>query len=266
LARRKVTTPDHRVPGDIKKKFKMPCGTIIEYDEKGNVVWSWKSSKYLLASDIVHYQSPDGSGIFETHENAFSFDEKEKVIYVSFKNISRVLKLKYPEGTILNAYGEIFKPEVPATGNKMFCYQHSCRHAEDNSFYLFNNNGCNPECAPEVILLQDVPDHKDSLQIAWLYECPVDINKNKPRKDGRRRDNMSSGGNVEELPDHCVFISMGSPYGNLFIVNREKQILWSGVAEKMNAADSKWEDNVQYRGSIITGQEQMEKLVWSALK
>lgn len=38
------------------------------------------------------------------HENSFFFDDKAKVIYLSLRNINSILKIKYPEGTILQIY------------------------------------------------------------------------------------------------------------------------------------------------------------------
>ncbi len=80
----------------------LPMGTIMEYDEKGNLVWSWKSTSYFRGSDVLNYMGKNNRPISDIHQNSFFFDEKEKVIYASYRNISRLLKIKYPEGTVIN--------------------------------------------------------------------------------------------------------------------------------------------------------------------
>jgi len=50
---------------------KIDLGTIIEYDKKGKVVWSWKSSQYFIGSDVENYRSPGTVDKYniEVHEN-----------------------------------------------------------------------------------------------------------------------------------------------------------------------------------------------------
>ena len=82
---------------------------MLEYDQKGNNVWSYHISKYALSSDLINHAMPGGINTFEMHDNAFCFDEETKSIYISFKRISRILKIRYPEGTVINTYGHIYR-------------------------------------------------------------------------------------------------------------------------------------------------------------
>ena len=121
--------------GDTSSK-QLPFGNLIEYDEKGNVVWVWKSSDYFSSPDHCYY-IPSQSNLssymrgIDVHANAFFFDEKDQTIYISFKNISRVTKIKYPEGTILNNYGEIYNKGAVAKSTVLFCGQHCVRRAQN---------------------------------------------------------------------------------------------------------------------------------------
>ena len=58
-------------------------GSLIEYDEKGNTVWTWESSKHLIGSDFDYFNPDDTSIRFDPHLNSFFFDQKHNVIYVS---------------------------------------------------------------------------------------------------------------------------------------------------------------------------------------
>jgi hypothetical protein len=262
---------------------KTPFGTIIEYDESGKVVWSWKSSAYFMSSDLVNYMPEGKVRVIDVHENSFWFDEQDSVIYVSFRNISRILKIKYPEGNVINCYGEKFKPGVAPSGKRLFCDQHACRASRHGYLYLYNNNACNDEKAmPTVLLLKESPDARDSLIKLWEYECNMDgihLNPSIAKARSKRIEMLAngknaeqwkktllhytSGGNVIELPGDELFVCMNTQYSKLFIINRNKKILWSATPERYNPGDKQWYiiPNL-YRANIIT-RKQLEQLVWN---
>ena len=252
---------DDKIVGDKNGGYiKVPFGTIIEYDEQGNVVWLWKSSAYFKGSDIVYHKKTNGTPEVISHENAFYFDEKNKVVNISFRNISRILKVKYPEGNVISSYGEIFEPGVPEKGNGLFCHQHSCRISEQGYLYLFNNNLCNHGAPPEIIMMQEPVSEKGKLKKIWEYACTIDGIEDSEKKAPYQ---FKSGGNVIELPDHSFFAAMSAPYySKVFIVDRDKRILWSAVPEKKNPGNEKWEISSLYEASIINTPEELEHLVW----
>ncbi len=238
-------------PGYKKGSF----GTIIDFDETGNVVWSWKTSKYLLGADLAYYTSTLDSGAkFDPHDNCFFFDEKNKVIYLGFRNINRVIKIAYPDGKVLGTYGAAFKPGTVETGSRIFCNQHGVRLSEDRYLYFFNNNSCcNTDSLPAIVMLQEPATPKDSLKIVWQYTCTMEGDY--PKK-------FTSGGNVLELPDHSLLVCMGTDYSKLFIVNRDKEILWSALPERYMDDKKKWAPVRQYRTNIISRID-LEKIIWN---
>lgn len=274
----------------IFEHTKTQFGTIVEYDTRGNVVWSWKSSAYFLQSDLVNYMPIARKPIIDVHENAFFFDEKGKVVYVSFKNISRLLKVSYPDGKVLNSYGEVYKPGVQEQGNPLFCDQHGVRLSKQGYVYLYNNNSCNEgRELPKIVMMEEPRTKTGLLKKVWEYECTrdgldtsmeVEIRKRRQQMHARRKqdpafaDNMpvnaafnmhaTSGGNVIELPDQSLFVCMNSQQGKIFIVNKSKEVLWSAVAEKLSVAkERKWQIlPQQYRASIIS-RRQLEQLIWN---
>ena len=250
-------------------------GTIIEYNEKGNVVWSYKAATYFSGSDLINRRGPDGSLNLAMHDNGFYLDETDSILYISFKDISRVIKVKYPEGYTMNTYGKAFKkytvlgedmernlPVGLRTGNGLFCGQHCCRRSQKGYLYLFNNDGCHPGALPKIIMMQQPAPYVDSLKKIWEYECELE------NEDKKLRDKImfSKGGNVEELPGGSFFASMGGGYSKLFIVSLNKKILWSAMAEKWNAEEKKWRQISVYRASIITDRKKLEQLIWNSEK
>jgi len=229
--------------------------TIIEYDEKGNVVWLWRSAKHLMETDYVNYWPADISRRYETHLNAFYFDEKNKVIYASYRNMSRIMKIEYPSGKVLRNYGESYKKGVQPKGNSVFCNQHSIRRSKEGYLYFFNNNYCYGNTKPPTILLMREPaTDTNELEKVWEYECPV---------DGVKK-GFYSGGIATELPDSSFFICLGSDYAKLMIVNRGKKTLWSALPEMRSNDGKTWVPTEKiYRANLITRKE-LEQLIWVA--
>jgi arylsulfotransferase ASST len=259
---------------------KMQFGTLIEYDSEGRVAWSWKSSGYFRNSDLYRYYSPDGKfPVADVHENAFFFDEKKKVIYVGFRNISRIVKIKYPEGNILAVYGKKFTSAQDDICNELFCGQHSIRINANGDIYLFNNNAVAIGAMPNVLVLKET-GKKNSLEKLWQYDCTLngmsesevsDYNKHEQQVQAvSRRDSsmsltmrLTSGGNAVELPGGSFLVTMSGSFGKIFIVNKNKKICWSAVPEVRIFSDAAWAAVGSYRASIIT-RPQLQKLIRNA--
>jgi arylsulfotransferase ASST len=254
-------------------------GTVIEYNEKGNVTWSWKSSNYFIGSDIKYgnrktqsrkrEMKKEKNKVIDVHENAFYFDEKDSVLYVGFRDIGRILKIKYPDGYVMKAYGVTFNPDGSTSGNDLFCGQHAITMTGKGDLLIYNNNSCAQDTIPELLMFRESGDGSDLKKI-WEFKCPVDITRGnlRPAKMGKNgivvSHDLSVGGNVIELPDQSIFVSMSSPYGNLFIVNTDKTILWHAVAERWNPGEKKWVESPQYRASIITDRKELDRLIWNS--
>ena len=244
--------------GELLPPITLPMGTIIEYDKQGNVVWSWKASSYYPKSDFQYYSRPNKDHvniITDPHENGFFFDEKNKNIYISCKNISRVLKVKYPEGTVVSAYGEAFEKGKPSKDdNGLFCHQHSPRYSQKGYLYLFNNNTCGLQPGiPKIIKMQEPAFAGGQPKKVWEYDFS---------KEGGYESMMSGGGNVIELPDESMFVCLGNQYGSTVIVSPDKKILWSAMPEKYMADQNKWIPIPEYRASIILNPKELESLIW----
>jgi len=273
-------TDDASITKDSADTFrqKLKFGTVIEYDDKGKVVWIWKSSGYFKNSDLYRYHLPNGKfANKDVHENSFFFDEKAKVVYVGFRDVSRILKVKYPEGTVLAEYGNQYKEGMEEPGNELFCGQHSIRISTAGNMLLFNNNAFTPADLPKLEILKEPVNGKGGLKKIWEYDCQLDgINKqemdNHNKKIARMRNlrgrnmsakiKMTSGGNFMELPGDAYFASLNSPFSKILIVSRDKNILWSALLERKNSQDSLWSALPVYRANIITNRKDLEKLVW----
>ena len=100
----------------------------------------------------------------------------------------------------------------------------------------------------------------DTMKKVWEYQCTID-GMHASRKENL---NFPKGGNVEELPDGSMFVSMCGPYSKIFITDRNKDVLWSAVGEKYDTVAKQWMNMTLYRASIIPNREELEKLIWNA--
>ncbi len=251
-----------RIKRDSNNKYYqgITFAVLLEYDAAGKIVWSWNISDYFKRSDLAVRKLPMGLyDLDDTHANAFHFDEKRKEIVLSFRNLNRVLKIEYPSGKVLNTYGRLYDPAFKRTMlmNKWFCGQHCSRISQDGYLYVFNNNICHPAHGATLTMLKDAVGKKDSLEVVWEFECPME----ELTKEERSHMVFNTGGSVYELADKSMFCCMGSGYGKSFIVNRDKEIVWEAQPEIWKKG--KWARMNEYRGSMVTRKE-LEQFIWTS--
>jgi len=252
-----IIIPPDSVINDPNSTYKKKgSGVLIEYDELGNIVWLWKSSEYIKNSDLKYFCRLQ-QGLLDLHDNAFYFDEHDKTIYISFKNADRIVKVKYPEGNVLNFYGNKYDKNG-IVGNNLFHCQHAIKRSDNGYLYLFDN-GCDTVTDPKLLLMREPADNNDSLKILWEYKCAIDDTLNKSR-----RGENPGGGNVKELPDKSIFVCMGLRNSIAFIVDLDKEVRWSAIAEGWNENERKWTRVLSYRSSIVTDRKNLEKLIWNS--
>lgn len=238
-----------------------PFGQLVEFDEKGNTVWTWNTSRYIAneGADLTNNRLPDGSTNTDFHDNAFYFDEESSTIYISYKNLNRIVKISYPGGKVLAEYGEKFLPDVTGQATKgLFCGQHAVRRSPKGYLYLFNNNSCNPDGLPRVQIMREPEGTETGLQLVWVYECK---SEGTGQEDNRSNRSLA-GGSVEELEDGAILVCTGTPSARVFVVNRNKHILWSAFPETWMPGINKWQLMALYRTSIIKDKNELQRLIW----
>ncbi len=238
---------------------KIEMGTVLEYDAAGNLVWSWDPSEYLKGSDLHDRRTAEGLFDIDVHENSFSFDEVSKTLLVSLRDVSRVLKVKYPEGTVVRAYGGTYQQGSREIDNPLFCYQHGCKRSREGYVYLYDNNGCHLKELPKLVMMKEPDGPGKPLEQVWEYDCNVEGMDERNPVDSV----FTSGGNVVELPDGSVFASMSVLYGNVFIVGRDKRVLWNAISERWNPTEKKWKVGANYRASIVVTRKELEEMIWN---
>ena len=220
------------------------CGTVIEYDKEGKVLWTWNSCDYLKQGDAV------------THFNAFYFDEARKTVYTSYRNISRVVKAAYPSGAVLALYGDDLYNTGKIQGKGMFYSQHNVGVNKKGDMVLFNNNyqmqsadvQMNKRSVPTVAIFREPIAIGDTLQKIWEFRTDIDTFV-VPMSSG--------GGSVQELEEGDYLVCAGLP-GRVFIVSDDKKVLWNVLVSQLEKG--KWGPASVYRVSPVRKND-LEKLL-----
>jgi hypothetical protein len=237
------------VKGKVYRR--VPMATIEEYDSKGTKVWEWSSSSFMKDDTLFLkkiYLNPDDLG---PRMNSFYFDEKNKFVYMSFKNAHHIVKIAYPSGKVLAKYnGTITEPP-------MFRGQHAVRLNNAGNIILFNNNNgsfSGRQAIPPSYLVE-LQEDNDTLKKVWEFSCNI---------DSYTQSNTASGGNVIELNDGC-YISCAGTTGRNFIVTKNKQIVWNAVMQQ-KIKDNQWQPYEEYKISVIETGKQLEDLIFNTTK
>lgn len=215
-----------------------PCGTLIEYNAKNEIVWTWNSCNHIKLGDLI------------THFNAFYLDEKNKVFYTSYRNIGRIIKAEYPSGRMLAQYGFDMNNDGSVLTGNIFS-QHNCNMNSDGNLILFNNNfkmhlstaEREKDCVPAVVVFKEPTAEDKTLQRIWEFKTDIDT-FTKPMSSG--------GGSVRELDKGDYLVCTGLP-GRNFIVSADKKILWNVVTWQKEKGE--WKPASGYRISPIRKEE-----------
>lgn len=241
---------------DGKNYRNLMSATLIEYDTKGKVVWSWQSNDIFTDSDLFTPGVSGNGAKANTHMNAFYFNEKDKTIYTSHRNINRIVKIAYPSGKVLANYGEAYHKEINITGDGLFHGQHNCRISRNGELYLFNNN-MNHNQAPDsgkepssIIFLKEPKQPGDTIQQVWSFYCNMDT---------LTRGFTQGGGGVHELGTGDVLVCMA--FGRNFIVSKSKKIIWDALLEQTDVTNGWKTVEVGYRNDIVESVEQLKALI-----
>lgn len=216
------------------------CASVVMYNRNHKIVWDWNACKYLQGSTT------------SMHLNAFYLDLEDSALYTSYRNSCMVIRSKYPEGNIVAKYG------TEKQGKALFYYQHNCTINSDGNLMLFNNNfdinqpiEIRNNSIPTVAIFKEPVSAADTLEKVWEFATKIDTLV-KPMS--------SAGGKVDELEHGDYLVCTGLP-GRVFIVTKEKQVLWNVLTQKKDAEG--WKPYPIYRTSPVR-RHQLEQLIFGS--
>ncbi len=225
--------------------------TLNEYDEKGRLVWQYNMADYVLHSDLMNWKLADGNVHTNVHLNAFWFDEANQQFYLGLRDVSRIIKIQYPDGKVLGEFGRKYENGDTTLDQELFNQQHALR-ISDGYLYLFNNNWGGKNPIPKLTIMKEDPYSDYGVKKVWEYESEAE----------KIKGNKSRGGNIMNLPDGAVFASYSTPYNDLVIVNKQKKLVWNSKVEKWDTASNSWQGLPTYRASIVPTTKALQDMIW----
>jgi hypothetical protein len=228
---------------------KIDCPTLIEFSADSQIVWSWKSSQHIDDRDYFMKKFPSGQYNSNPHLNSFYFDEKHRLIYLSFRNYSRVVKLEYPSGKIVANYAGAGIDEYK--GEVLFRAQHNVSLTTDGDIYMFDNNTDRERNVESYVRIFREDTANATLVKIWDFSCKIDSFADACGQ---------AGGSVFMLQDRDILVSMGNA-GRTFIVSHDKKILFNMVHQRKEGSGG-WVNQVQYRSKCIVNLNYIKKYLF----
>lgn len=102
------------------------------------VTWSWNIFDHIPVTDFngidLLLPGVNGQGQDWTHCNALAWDPKRRLIWLSVRNLSRLLAIDYPSGEVRATFGE-----TGLGGEELMDHQHAPEIDDDGSLLYFDN-------------------------------------------------------------------------------------------------------------------------------
>jgi len=194
---------------------------FVEIDSVGNILWEWSSFDYLSLNEYDPYWVErymiqwdfGGNPNFDwTHSNSVYFDEEEGIVYVSIRNLSRIIAIDYSTKDILWHIGNSeFMENIFFENDFGFSHQHSAQITENKNLLFFDNGRFNnPELSRCVEIEIDALNQNATL--VWEYVLPESML-------------TLSRGECDRLLNGNTLISVGRT-GNVLEINNEDEVIW----------------------------------------
>ena len=191
-------------------------GTVIEYDKKGKVVWSWNGEHYFDSDALspVFYNHKMDVRLMP-HVNAFGTDRKNEFVYVGFRDISRIIKIEKATGKVVDSWGG----KTLTAGNPqhavLFHQQHDANILDNGNIAVFNNNDYpGHDSVPSAIVFSQ--QATDTGYVVWNYNFDL---------DKRTRRLSRTGGNVDVLKNGNYLVCLGN-LDKMVELTPDKKIVW----------------------------------------
>ena len=186
---------------------------IIEVSLDGRIHWRWSCFDHLSTQDYdsILFSNVPPDGLFDwTHCNACPLDENEEAIYLSVRNLSRIVKIDYPSGDIIWSIGrDTPSGDVDFGTNLDFHFQHAVSPQPDGTLLLFDNHWL-PDAEWSRAIIIDIDFNRDEpAQIVWEF----------------RHEFSSVMGNAYKLENGNVLINTGQSF-SFYEVTPERDIVW----------------------------------------
>ncbi len=195
---------------------------FIEFDENGDVIWEWSSFDHIDSTEYNPYyvQTYNGFSPMDwTHANAVFYDELTHSVFVSIRNLSRIIKIDYDTHEIDWELGEHdYMDSIYFDQEFGFSQQHSSKIIDNGNLLFFDNHRYQDPELSRCMEFELFPEN-DSIALVWEYILP---------------DSLFTGsrGECDRLPNGHTLITAGRT-GQVIEINENDEIVWH-FSSRMN--------------------------------
>lgn len=214
---------------------KIPLAYIVEYDQKGDTVWTWNSGMYVQYDDYAKLGAQVFDGASFGHMNSAAADEENGLIYASFRDLSSILVIDRTTRKVIRAYGDKVPSDPRPEARGFFQRQHAPLPFGKDEIVVFNNNAVGKTSS--VVVFNEPTPEKPECKIQWEFKCDF---------DSLRPGSTDRLGNVQVMNENQFLVNMGK-VPRLFEVNRQNEVLWDCFPERWNPDSAHWEPFANYR-------------------
>lgn len=184
---------------------------VFEVDRDNKLQWVWDEEK-AFAHDSVYR---------EAHLNAAYYNEKEKMLYISNRDLNSIAKIDVRSGKIVWSVGYDYKDGSIYYSQDFFHAQHAISELPDGNILLFNN--AKPQ-TPSSVQIISQPTTKKAPVMVWEYVFNFD----------NPFDNyVTKMGDVQPLPNGDLLMCMGGN-GKVVEIDMDKKPVWALSSVLMN--------------------------------
>ena len=187
---------------------------VVEFGEMGNVIWDWNSFDHISLEEYNPYDVSHWNGTYLDwlHTNSVFYDAVTNTVYLSIRNISRIIKIDYETGDVIWSLGEhdfMLDPYFPEEISNS--RQHNVIKLENDNIIFFDNG---THQTPQISSCVEVAidEISPSVEVVWEYILPNSMF-------------TSSNAECERLNNEHTLISTGSS-GNILELNGDDEIVW----------------------------------------
>ena len=218
-------------PNNLPEDINWLGDRFIQISNYGELIWEWNSFDYIDLNDFnplylerlsINYSEDDTMDW--THSNSIFYNNGK--VYISVRNLSRILKIDYESKNLDWHIGEEdFMNQIYFNNSIEFSQQHSVKELSNGNILFFDNHTfLDPEISRCTEFTYD--EVTDSLHLVWEYVLP---------------NNLFSGsrGECNRLDNGNTLINVGRT-GNIIEVNNLDEIVWHLVLENNNLSQSSY--------------------------
>jgi hypothetical protein len=195
---------------------------LVEFDRDHNLVWNWSAFDHISMDNYDQrtyniYDPASGDPFDWTHTNSVVHDPRDDSVYISVRNLSRIMKIDHKTGDIIWTMGFPMQVGDSDFGDDLFSFQHAPQLLPNGNMLLFDNGsrrghsyGIPPNAKSKAIELAFDWNNPEPASIVWEYTLPGFC---------------SAWGDADRLPNGNTLVAAGK-INRVIEVDANSDVVW----------------------------------------